>query len=351
MNRRIGKPPTRQHGSGRPRRPARKRVLGLTLIELMVALAIGSFLMIGAVTVFMQSRETFRINESVARLQENGRFVLDTLEPDIRMAHFFGLTSRSAKVDGRATENDAIAFVPLGNDCGPNWSVDLADEVEGWNGTGGYPWICAANGAWQPGTDTLVIRRVSEDPVVGPLAANTLYVQSARYQNSRIFTGAVPADYLAATSQTHQLVVNGYYVDQNSALDTAGNPVPSLRRKRLVGNPLRVIDEEVLPGVEDMQIQFGLDTDLPDTVDRGVIDRYVNPGDPMITPGAAGYLPDAQILSVRIWLRLRSENTERGQVDTNAYVYADQNVAAPMDEFRRIVVSKTIYLRNARPTS
>ncbi|HET7608276.1 MAG TPA: prepilin-type N-terminal cleavage/methylation domain-containing protein, partial [Gammaproteobacteria bacterium] len=59
---------------------ARRAIAGLTLIELMVALAIGMFLMIGAITVFMQSRTTFRVNESVARLQENARFVLDTLE-------------------------------------------------------------------------------------------------------------------------------------------------------------------------------------------------------------------------------------------------------------------------------
>ena len=37
----------------------------MTLIELMVALAIGAFLMIGAITVFMQSRTTFRVTESL----------------------------------------------------------------------------------------------------------------------------------------------------------------------------------------------------------------------------------------------------------------------------------------------
>src|SRR5690606_9733933 len=36
---------------------------GVTLIELMVALAIGSFLLIGAVTVFVQSRASYRVTE------------------------------------------------------------------------------------------------------------------------------------------------------------------------------------------------------------------------------------------------------------------------------------------------
>jgi type IV pilus assembly protein PilW len=49
---------------------------GMTLIELMVALAIGAFLMIGAISVFVQSRTTFRVTESVSRLQETARFAL-----------------------------------------------------------------------------------------------------------------------------------------------------------------------------------------------------------------------------------------------------------------------------------
>ena len=43
---------------------------GVTLVELMVALAIGSFLMIGAVQIYNQSRQAFVINESIARVQE-----------------------------------------------------------------------------------------------------------------------------------------------------------------------------------------------------------------------------------------------------------------------------------------
>jgi type IV pilus assembly protein PilW len=325
-----------------------QRSSGMTLIELMVALAIGSFLMIGAITVFMQSRNTFRVNESVSRLQENARFVLDALEPDVRMAHYFGLTTRSGKVQGRALPTDPAAFA-VANDCGVNWSVNLASEVDASNNA--YAWACAAFGAAQAGSDTLVIRRVMEDPEPAP-QNNTLYVQSARFQDSQIFVGpAIPAAYIPATSQTHQLVVDGYYVSANSTLDTPGNPIPSLRMKTLVGGAggLRVIDQEVLPGVEDMQIEFGVDTDVLDAANRGSVDRYVNPGDPILDPLNAAFIPSAQILSVRVWLRLRTEHIETGFTDTVNYVYADRNVGPFNDPFRRVLVSKTIYLRNARP--
>jgi type IV pilus assembly protein PilW len=329
---------------------APRRIRGVTLIELLVALGIGSFLIVGAMTVFMQSRTTFRINEAVSRLQENARFVLNEIEPDIRMSSFFGLTTRPNKVQGRATELDPISFVALANDCGPNWSIDVDDEIEASNNV--WAWTCAAFGAggWAPQSDTLVVRRVSEDPVPGVLAANTLFVQSARFMDSQMFQGpAVPAGYLAATSATHLLTTHGYYVSQNSTLDIPGNPVPSLRRKALSG--LAVIDQEVLPGVEDMQIQFGVDTDVVGAPTRGVIDRYVNPNDPILTLGNVAFLPDARILAVRVWLRLRSERAENGYTDSTVYAYADRNFGPANDNFRRVVVSKTIYLRNNRPAS
>jgi type IV pilus assembly protein PilW len=320
----------------------------MTLVELMVALAIGSFLLIGAITVFMQGRTTFRVNESISRLQENARFVLDVMEPDVRMAHYWGLTTRSNKIVGRATPADPAAFA-VANDCDVNWAVNLAAEVDGTNN--GFGWACAAFGAVQPTSDTLAVRRAAEDPDPAP-QANTLYVQSARFQDSQVFVGpGIPAGYLPATSQTHQLVVNGYYVSQNSSLDNAGNNVPSLRVKTLVGGAagIRVNDQEVLPGVEDMQIQFGVDTDLLDTPNRGSIDRYVNPEDPILDPLDALFIPSAEVLSVRVWLRIRAELRENGFTDTTNYVYADQNVGPFNDPFRRVLVSKTIYLRNARP--
>jgi type IV pilus assembly protein PilW len=316
-----------------------RRQTGMTLIELMVALAIGAFLMIGAITVFMQSRTTFRVTESLSRLQENARFALEAIEPDTRMAHYWGLTSRTNVIAGRPPPT-AGASIGTGA-CGSNADTrNLTEAVEGDNG--GYSLGCnefggAGNAA--PDADTLVVRRVSEDPVAA-LSAGTIYVQSTRgAQGGALFTG------------THRLIVNGYYVDQSSSV--AG--LPSLRRKSLQpGGAL--IDEEIMVGVEDMQIQFGVDTDAPGTAvvpnpNRGAVDIYVNPDDPMIDPTNAGFNPNAEILAVRVWLRLRAERFENGLVDTTDYEYADEDFGTFNDQIRRIVVSKTIYLRNARPAS
>lgn len=328
-----------------PRHAAGQRTRGLTLVEMMVALTIGSFLLIGAITVFVQSRATFRVSDSLSRLQENARFVLDAIEPDIRMAYYFGLTSRPERIGGRAGPGEPVAFA-VGNDCGTNWTVNLDAPIAGTNNA--YSWACTpyAGAGAVPGADTLVVRRVHEVPEAPQ--ANRLHVQSARFQEGLLFLGdSVPSGYASATSRTHRLVVNGYYVSPTSTLSTPDNPVPSLRMKTLVGGP-RIEDREVLPGVEDMQVQFGIDTDAPGTSGRGAVDRYVNPRDALLD---ASLHPDVRVLAVRVWLRLRAERRETGFADTNAYVYADRADPAPNDGYRRIVVSKTIYLRNARPSS
>lgn len=328
----------------------RRRIGGMTLIELMVALGIGSFLMIGAMTVFMQSRTTFRVNESIARLQENARYVFNVIEPDIRMGNFWGLRTRTYAIENRADEDDPVSGLSPTGDCGTNWTVNLDDAVEGSNNS--YGFTCGAFGTASATADTLVVRRVAADPVGAPLA-NTLYLQASRGDNSALFQGAVPALFNTATSQTHEIVVNGYYIDQTSSVvDSDGNVMPSLRRKFLrngaAGDP-SIQDEEILPGVEDLQIQFGVDTDLVGTAGRGVVDRYVNPDDAIFDDTNAAFNDDAEILAVRIWLRLRAERREPGLPAVAGYTYADQNVGPFADDYRRIIATKTIYLRNARP--
>jgi type IV pilus assembly protein PilW len=312
---------------------------GMTLIELMVALAIGSFLMIGAMTVFMQSRTTFRVTESVSRLQETARFALDALEPDVRMAQYWGMTTRSSAIVGAALPTAAPGMGPA--TCGNNWTINLLQAVQGTNN--GYTWACAGVAPVETNSDTLVVRHVTDDIVVP--AAGRLTIVTLRNSGQIWNTAAIPSatDYPPTRSEIHGLVVNGYYVRRA----TATTP-PALRRKFLQTNGT-IADEEVIAGVEDMQVQFGVDTDIPGAANRGSVDRFVNPNNPIIDPTNVAWVMDDEVLAVRIWLRVRAERPENGFTDTTNYVYADQSVGPFNDGFRRVLMSKTIYLRNARP--
>lgn len=69
---------------------------GVSLIELMIAIAIGSLLLLGLVQVFSASRAAYQTSEGLGRVQENGRFAIDYLLRDIRMAGHFGCANDQA---------------------------------------------------------------------------------------------------------------------------------------------------------------------------------------------------------------------------------------------------------------
>jgi hypothetical protein len=161
----------------------------------------------------------------------------------------------------------------------------------------------------------------------------------------------------APIGQVNDLIVNAYYVDQDSD-EQAG--LPSLRRWSILNVPLNTLpqfrDNEIAPGIEDMQIQFGIDPNG----NTGTATQYVN----AIGPGTLG---GAQIVSVRIWLLVRAETPEVGFVDNRTYVYGDRLLAngttsslsaagaagkayKPGDGFHRLLVSRTIMIRNALGT-
>ena len=145
-------------------------------------------------------------------------------------------------------------------------------------------------------------------------------------------------------------MVDAYYVDRDST-HRAG--FPALRRHALIaGNTFA--SDEIIPGIEDMQVQFGID---PCRHGRQRAALREPERDPVGRTDRVG----------RIWLLVRAENPEVGFRDNRAYQYADRATAtgttanlntagsagfayAPADGFRRLLVSRTIQIRNALGT-
>jgi len=357
-----------------------KRMAGLSLVELMVALTISLVLIFGATQVYVDSRNAYNVNETVARLQENARYAMSVIEPDVRMSNFWGLVKGASLVSGQAAQAAAVAPIASNSQvlyCGNNFAVDLNTTLQGDNNqyvlsptrqaacntVGGTGW--ATNP--QTSSDTLTVRRASTvnsaDALGQPLSvANVLQVCSTRTA-ARVYSdgsacGAAPA------AQVNNLIVNAYYVDNNSS---NGNGTPSLRRKALVtiGTVKQFQDQEIVSGVEDMQIQFGVDTG---TTPTGVATRYVNPD---AVPAGA------QIVAVRVWLLLRADAPEPGFIDNRIYEYGDRliangqistlntvgsrglafqpsldgsNALTSIKRFRRLLVCRTFQVRNALGT-
>jgi type IV pilus assembly protein PilW len=104
---------------------ARRAPRGMTLVELMVGVAIGLFLIAVMGTVYLGSRTTFVAQESGSRLQENGRFVMDTIAGDVRMSGFRGCLGANP-VDNTLTSPGALLYdfaTPIwGSRNGGAWS-------------------------------------------------------------------------------------------------------------------------------------------------------------------------------------------------------------------------------------
>lgn len=312
---------------------------GMTLVELLVALAIGSFLMVGAVQVYNQSRQAFVINESIARVQETAQFAMDTVESDLRMASNWGMHSRGRSIEGRAQLGAPNPLgLPVPVNCGADWALDLNRPVEGENNIYGMP--CGPTGGAQAASDTITTRRATVAQT--PLQANRVQIQSTRIQGQLFTDGIIPAGFTVADSETHDLMVNTYYVSSSSQLIPG---VPTLRRHSLIAGAAgpQIVDQEIAPGVENLQVQLGVDVDNDNTVDR-----YVNPGDPILDPLDPAFIPDARAITARLWMVVRGVTPETGIQDNVVYTPGDVNLGSYNDQFRRMQVSKTILLRNAR---
>lgn len=351
-----------------PRAP-HQRMTGLSLIELMISLAIGSVLIAGAVLVYSQSRTTYSVNESVARLQESARYVFSVMEPDIQLAGYYGYSNAPenfsfwnagtitpvSQLQQLAADSELEAVPTEARNCGKNFAIDLLATVEGSNDTLSLADTCGKQTAkYLANTDTLTIRRSSVEDAKPSANKIQLLVNRTRRSNERIFISDTSPETLDPNvNAVRDLLVRTYYVA------TGPNNLPELRVISLSEGPA-FDDTTVMPGVQDMQVQFGIDTGdydgdgkidpgqdlnndgIPD-FPNGIATRYVNPK--AATDAAfAGF----QVVSVRVWLLIRADRSEPGYTNTNTYEYAGRPAYKPADGIRRLLVSRTIQLRNAR---
>jgi len=327
----------------------RSQSRGVSLIELMVSILIGLFLVIGATTVYVNSRKTADDDEAIARLSETARYAISILEPDIRMANYWGLqksgtafANKPAQI-GATNPSPALVASTHGVDCGATHAIDIENYIAATNNN--YGLSCAAKsttGGAMPSADTLTIRHAAAP--IATLDASTLQLCSSR-NYGEIIKGSTCGD------EIHDLKVNTYYVAQQSDNNASS---PALRRKALIKGP-DFQDVEIIPGVEDMQIQLGWDS----SGETGQATRYLNPENAALAGG--------QIVAVRVWMLIRAERPDAAYTDTQTYEYGDRDkgngVVAdlsaasaatmaykPNDHYRRLLVSRTLFLRNTLGT-
>jgi type IV pilus assembly protein PilW len=333
---------------------------GFHLTELLVALALGLLLVAAFLSALQKCRALFAIHESISSLQDTQRHVLSVLVPDLEHAGFFGFHRPAfarllrAQLEVAAGPQlrqlvgganvEPVGFLPAGaHACGINFAVDTSRPVQGTNnsfGAGTGPSDCAPTavaGGARTGADTLSLRRASlavAIPHAGRIQLYTRRLESLAPLD--LFGDGRPPGPVDPDREVRDLEVHLYYIANNS-VDRSG--WPALRVKTLTesGGAAQFRDEEVLPGVEDLQVEFG----IAEAVAGASRLRFV----------AADFegLATARIVAVRIWLRVRADSTEPGYFDDRALTYADASFRPSPFESRqrRMLIERTVSLRNA----
>lgn len=278
---------------------------GLTLIEVMVAMTISLLLLGGVMQVFTSNKQTYRLNEALSRLQESGRYALNHLTQEIRMADFWGCKGN-------------IGIVNSHLNAGAGNPFDLL--AGGLSGT---------DNAGLNGSDTLVLQGATDTGIT----INAHNVNSAQF-TTVVNSGLNDFDFVLATDcekadlmQVTSTQPSTSTVTANTGAGTPGNATkPGLQyqgdatlfktqqvtysvQAGASGEPALFYSEngtnqELVEGVEDLQITYGEDTD-----GDGAANRY-------LAAGAAG-LDMARVISVRVVLTLRTREDNLTSVTAN----------------------------------
>lgn len=368
----------------------RNSMRGLSLVELLVAITLGAIILGGAVSLFVNNRDTYKTTNELSRLQETARYALDMMVKDIRMAGYFGCADRRDTV----TRNIAVTTT------GELWDFNLdpgagaiVPPIEGFDDNfpgnnylpTGFAVTVGSNGDAGEviaNTDAITLRYISGNmsdlaPANGTLdfqvtadavsaAPSTITVDSttgfglnqvaaisdcggsdifqitAAPTATTVQANALSRGYNAVSSPMLAPYIGvRYYIGDNGR--GGGTVAPSLYRTTITadaGGNLQEAPRELFEGVERMHILYGVDTDSD-----GIPNSYVRAGDAPLSAGdpATNW---SNIVSVRIGIVVRTVEEHGRDFDTGTYTVNNVVFNPTDDRRRRRVFTTTAMVRN-----
>lgn len=333
---------------------------GFSLIELMLAMLIGLIIMGGVMQMFITTRDTQRTSEDQMRLISDARFVMQSIAFDLRHAGIWGgmnetkliACKKDSALPCPAVEEGELAAMT--DDCDAtstnDWFIDLDRPVIAFNGNNPYITTCAKEG-YKAGTDVLGLHYADTISIpTDSLASNVVYVRS-NIRSGMIFVGDtypsaadtnlykwidVPLDSVTRNFPLRSVV---YYVSEYTDDPSEDPQIPSLHKVELRAGPI-MEDSVLIPGVEDFQLEFGLDTTGDFQVNSYVSADTVTNDDWL----------NGKVIAVKIWLLMRAEHADRNGVggdQTFKLAVADSDAGVTYtDGVRRFLITGVIRLRN-----
>lgn len=306
-----------------------KKQLGMSLVELMIALVIGLILSAALITIYVSNKKVFWDSEAAATLQENNRFVLKLITNDLRMSGFYGgvdfkfikqnvadLSTGSCKRGETLNEGNELeggVVTEFEYDV-PIWAVEAGEIVPS----------CLLGRNVDTTTDILFIKHARKKSLSDSDStdANKTYIIS-RHDNGGHYDGTDD------TALNSKISASGEYPNGNIweyiyhvyfVYKPSGAVYSQLKRMKLSksgwGAP-----ETVAEGVEDLHYIFGVhDSSVAGT---GMVSRYYSAAE--VT--AADKWHD--VVSATVYLRGRSTLSDTSYYDEKKYSYGKRVNVTP----------------------
>lgn len=327
---------------------------GYSIAEMLVALAVGLIAIAATAMVLVSSAGLYRVSDGRARIQEHSRFSLGLMETDIRMAGYMGcfntemFPSRFVNlVRDPANFENAYALMVGGHEAGgTSWSPALDAAI----GAGGHAPLA--------GSDVLVLRGptgrslplsegMNTTSVPIPLASveglevgGLAIVADCSYANLFVVT-QIPADKKvvhAASKNIDAKLTRVFSAGQGATVTpvatvsyfVAASSSGVAGRRSLWRQENLKAAEEIADGVQQMQLEYGIDNDADQRPNQFV---------------AADAIGAGRVVAIRISLLLRSQQVNLARKAQTYNFDGVAGITAP-DKAMYTPFSTTIALRN-----
>lgn len=321
------------------------RQRGMSIVELMVAVAIGMIMILGVTQLFISSKQSYRIQESMGYLQENARFSMQVLDYGIRMADHWGGVPAD-KVSGAPSGLTGIS----GSVCTSSWIANPDEGVRGYEGGSSSPLNCIADADHVDNSDILVVRYADPafvtNATLGGSPGTDVFVRTTIGKTGTFANGGNAT--IGALADEDGIYNYPFHIDVYflrpcsdkagstcASTDDDGDPIPTLTRLSLVNGAL--VQQPLIEDVEQLQFEYGLDIDSDFTADLYATATTVN----------SSYDWD-DVVSVRASFVVRSNATDislpSGSTDftmAGGYTHSVTN-----DDHRRRLFTHVIQVRN-----
>lgn len=335
-----------------------KKQRGISLVELMVAITLSLILGVALIQIFSSSRSAYRVQEATSRLQENGRYTLEAMAQDVRMAGYMGCASI-----------DKIPVTIKASSPPSDVVFDSSNIVRGLDNV-----ITGNTYNAQPGTDVLIIRRASDSGVRldGNMTADNanisivsnvpgfkegdfLFITDCMsadlFRATNVSTGSVTIAHSASGNTDPKLSKPygsdaevlafksvAYFIRDTGRTTQNNQPILALyTQARGAGQGSgALVSYELVEGVQDLQLRFGRDTS-----GDGAADIYVTASD--ITTSAQW----SSVVAVRLDLLMQSTDSSIVPTTGDAAQRLDFNGATIISDGRlRQSYSMVVAIRN-----